>query len=162
MINTLNNIMMKFNWGTGIFLFYGAFVTAILFAVIKSTTYDHSLVIDNYYEEDLQYQKTYDKIQNSQSLSAPLVFHYANEKGVLDFRFPSNIGQPKGEIWLYCPNDKSSDKRLKIKTEERQMLIHTSNLKNGYWKVEVNWEADGKSFLDRFSFYNESSKLSMK
>jgi hypothetical protein len=45
---------MKFNWGTGIAIFYIIFVVSLVFQVFKSRQYDHSLVVDNYYEEDIK------------------------------------------------------------------------------------------------------------
>ena len=57
---------MKINWGTGIAIFYTLFASVLVMVVIKSKQYDHSLVVDNYYEEDLHYQSHFDKLVNSQ------------------------------------------------------------------------------------------------
>ena len=54
---------MKINWGTGIFIFYSLFVGALVFQLVKSFQYDNSLVVENYYEKDLNYQEQYNKIQ---------------------------------------------------------------------------------------------------
>ena len=59
---------MKFNWGTGIFLFYTFFAVTLFFQVYQSTQYDNHLVVDNYYEKDIQYQVQYEKIANSLGL----------------------------------------------------------------------------------------------
>ena len=50
------------NWGTGIAIFYGTFMVIMITFVIKSRSVDHSLVMDNYYEEDINYQSHMDKL----------------------------------------------------------------------------------------------------
>ena len=64
---------MKLNWGTGIAAFYLLFMVVLLSFVIKSRSYDHSLVTTNYYEQDLKYQQQYDKLANTLALDHPLV-----------------------------------------------------------------------------------------
>jgi len=63
---------MKFHWGHGIFLFYVVFVASLVTVVIKSRQFDNSLVTEEYYARDLNYQQEYDRRMNSKSLAEPL------------------------------------------------------------------------------------------
>ena len=63
---------MKINWGTGIAIFFSVFVLSLVYQVYRSTQYDHSLVSDQYYADDLRYQEHYDKLANAQSLEKDL------------------------------------------------------------------------------------------
>ncbi|MBK6949673.1 MAG: FixH family protein [Haliscomenobacter sp.] len=94
---------MKFNWGTGIALFYGTFVLIMVFAVIRSTKQDNSLVSDQYYADDLKYQEHYDKLVNAQSLERDLAVKNNPSLGQVELRFPSALGQVSGEVHFFCP-----------------------------------------------------------
>ena len=49
----------KFHWGYGIALFFTAFVVFILTAVFTSTKENIHLVTEDYYAEELAYQKRF-------------------------------------------------------------------------------------------------------
>lgn len=53
---------IKFNWGTGIVIAMVLFMTFILTFVYKSLTpqYTHDLVSEDYYKDELLYQKEID------------------------------------------------------------------------------------------------------
>ena len=63
---------MKFNWGTGIALVYGAFALIMVGVVIRSRQYDPGLVSKDYYNLDLNYQEHFDKKQNAANLAQAL------------------------------------------------------------------------------------------
>jgi len=48
---------MKFNWGTGIFTFLILFIATLAFVLYKSRQYHNSLVMNNYYELDLEIKR---------------------------------------------------------------------------------------------------------
>jgi hypothetical protein len=48
---------MKLNWGTGIAIFYGLFMVIMITFVVMSRNVDHSLVMEDYYEADINYQE---------------------------------------------------------------------------------------------------------
>ena len=105
---------MKFNWGTGIAMFYSFFVIALVATVIRSTQYDNSLVSDHYYADDLAYQKHYDKLVNSQKLAKDLSIAQNNSKTAVELEFPAEIGQVSGQIHFFCPSDSKQDFRLGV------------------------------------------------
>ncbi|MCK5400025.1 MAG: FixH family protein, partial [Flavobacteriaceae bacterium] len=50
---------MKMNWGTGIVIAFIGFIAFIMFFVITMSTnkkYEHDLVTEDYYKEELEYQ----------------------------------------------------------------------------------------------------------
>lgn len=142
--------MKKFNWGTGIFIFYSVFAASLFYQVYRSTQYDHSLVVENYYEEDINYQSRYDQIQNSRNLEAGLQIQLKKEEKVIALEFPKNKKDISGEILLYRPNNKTLDQHIPIKlNEENKMLIPTNDILYGRWRMEVEWEMEGKSYFDK-------------
>ncbi len=138
---------MKFNWGTGIAAFYGFFVLALVFQVIKSTQYDHSLVSDEYYADDLAYQQHYDKLVNSQQLKEDLSIVRNDSGTAIELKFPAGIEKVRGEIHFFCPSDSGQDFRLPLQLNAAgEQIVSTQGLKSGLWKVKVDWKGDGKAF----------------
>lgn len=141
---------MKINWGTGIFLFYTFFATTLFYQVYKSTQYDHSLVVEDYYAKDLAYQSTFDKLENSMRLETPLQINYQKAINKVILSFPKNMTDLSGDILLYRASDKKSDLHLPIKVNSNnEMDIVMDGLQAGKWKIEVDWKGNQSSFLDR-------------
>lgn len=141
---------MKFNWGTGIFIFYSLFVVTLVFIVWKSTQYDHSLVVEDYYAKDLAYQGRYDQIQNSLRLEEKLEIEYHSKSNQVQISFPDSIGNEFiGNVLFYRPDDKSSDKLLTIYVDaENDMMVDVSTYTRGRWKVKIDWAAQEVEYFD--------------
>ena len=138
---------MKLNWGSGIAIIYSAFVVLMIGMVVYSKGLDHSLVVDNYYEEDLGYQKHIDRVKNTSSLTEDLVIEENEQEKLVLFRFPKEFQQLSGDIWFYRADDKTKDFKLKIEVNEnRSVEVPVQGLAPGLWKVKVDWEGDGESF----------------
>ncbi len=138
---------MKFNWGTGIAIFFSVFVLSLVYQVYRSTQYDHSLVSDQYYADDLRYQEHYDKLVNAQQLKEDLKIEATKASATLELRFPGGFQQLGGEIYFFCPSDKSSDFRIPVAPMgDGVQRIPTEQLRKGLWKVKVDWTADGKPY----------------
>ena len=138
---------MKFNWGTGITIFYSVFVLVLVFAVYRSTQYDHSLVSEHYYADDLAYQQHYNKLVNAQQLEEDLKIWNKIQKAEVELHFPAEFGEVSGEVYFFCPSDQRSDFRLPVQADDGHIQhIPTQGLRPGRWKVKVNWEAEGKEF----------------
>ena len=59
---------MKFNWGTGITIFFLSFVVFMLFMAYKCFQTDFDLVTEDYYAKELVYQETIKKLNNEKNL----------------------------------------------------------------------------------------------
>ena len=141
---------MKINWGTGIFLFYSFFAISLFYQVYKSTQYDHSLVVENYYAKDLAYQTTYNKLQNSLQLSTPLKVTYFEGLQLLEIAFPKEMIDISGTILFYRASNKKEDTTIPIQVGIDNCLnIFTNTLAPGMWKVEIDWASNGVHYLNR-------------
>lgn len=139
---------MHFNWGTGIALFYGTFVSVLLYFVIKSTGQDNSLVSADYYADDLKYQEHYEKLSNAASLGRDLDIRSNHGFSVVEFHFPGELGEASGEILFFCPSDSKSDFRVPVRPDGKSVqVVSSKGLKKGHWKVKVDWQAGGKLYF---------------
>jgi hypothetical protein len=141
----------KFNWGTGIFLFYTVFAGSLFFQVYQSTRYDHSLVVEDYYAQDLDYQNTYEKKQHSLSLAQPVTATLSTGKEWLSIQFPEAIGSVSGEVLLYRPSSRQLDVNMPLIFDPEASLtalIPVGKLTKGRWLAKISWQADGIDYLD--------------
>jgi hypothetical protein len=139
---------MKFSWGTGIFLFYTLFALGLVFQVYKSTQYDHSLVVDDYYEHDIHYQEQYVRKVNAQALSEPVAIRLLPDERQVVIDFPAEVIQPQGTVLLYRPSDKRFDQQIPLVMDRNgQMKIGIEELLVGRWAVRITWAENGKEYF---------------
>ena len=95
---------MKINWGTGIVLAFVAFISFILYFVIRMNTEvkaEHDLVTEDYYKDELGYQKDIDAEQNAKDLSSELKINISDSG--LNIDFPKSQKNEKCHIYDSCP-----------------------------------------------------------
>ena len=139
---------MKFHWGHGIFLFYVIFVAALVTVVIASRQFDNSLVTEEYYARDLNYQQEYDRRMNSSSLTEPLSIMRVN--GEYQLLFPKGKNSDvEGTVLLYRPSSKHDDRLVKLSVGAGgTMQLPTNGLKPGRYQAVVEWSANGIDYFD--------------
>lgn len=141
---------MKINWGTGIVIAFAAFIAFIMYFVINMSTnkkYDHDLVTDDYYQEELLHQQEIDKEINSKSMSQKVTWTKTNEGMVIRFPEDLDYSQIKGKVFLYRPSDKKLDSEIVISISNHEMLIPKTQLLDGRWNLKIDWEYRGKSYM---------------
>ncbi len=149
--NALKKIkIMKLNWGTGIVLAFIGFIAFIMYFVITMMTtekYNTSLVTEDYYKEELEYQNDIDKANNAKNLSTNITWK-RTEKG-LEITFPENLkaNQITGTVFLYRPSNKQVDFETAISLSDHNLLIPDKRLLDGRWNIRVDWQYNGKSYL---------------
>ena len=137
---------MKLNWGTGIAIFYISFMAIMLFMVYRSTFENRDLVMEDYYQKDLEYQSHLDRISNAKKLPVDLKITKEAEQ-YIRFSFPKDLKTIKGTVLFYRPSDKKQDVSLGIKVnQENDFVFPISKLQKGGWRVKVDWEGDDVPF----------------
>ncbi len=138
---------MKLNWGASIAIFYACFMAILLYFVIKTTTYDNSLVLDNYYELDLNYQSRFDKITNQQNLAKAVAVNYQAEKELVELVFPAAMHKSTGTVLFFNPRTKHEDHTQALQLDSTgRMQIPTQHFAAGRWKINIDWEHAKKAY----------------
>lgn len=137
----------SFHWGHGIFVFYVFFVGVVATALIASFSVDHSLVIDDYYAQDLAYQSTYEKIQNNLD-SKNIDISVSKEYVEIDFH---NTGSIKGKVHFYRASNKSQD--FSIPINNSKFKVTRKELLTGKWTLKIEWQQDGISYYKEEIIY---------
>lgn len=139
---------MKFNWGTGIALFYGAFALTMIGVVFASRRHDPGLVSEKYYDLDLNYQARLEQKQNTASLKNNLKINYSPNQATVELQFPVELGAASGKVVFYRPSDGGSDFTVQIEADASgKMTIPVAQVPNGLWRLQVEWQAGGKGYF---------------
>jgi hypothetical protein len=135
----------KFHWGHGIMLFLGIFIVFIMSFVYKTlfvSDYDHVLVSEEYYKDEIGYQKEIDKMNNAAQLKENVKL-VSTIQGI-EVVFPNFLDPKKisGFVDLQRSNDIKLDLNKEIKLDSLTLLIPANQLKKGVYTVKVVWEYD--------------------
>jgi len=142
---------MKINWGTGIVLAFIGFIGFILFFVVRmnmDSRADHDLVTDEYYKEELAYQKEIDAEANAKNLTEPITIEKTS-RGIL-VAFPQTLINQNitGKVSLYRPSNKHLDFNLPISSlSNTPLLIPDERLLDGRWDIKISWRHQDKDYL---------------
>ena len=141
---------MKINWGTGIVLAFIGFISFILYFIITmnvDSKYDHDLVSEDYYGDELKYQNDIDKLKNSKTLDTNI--SYKKTAGGLLIQFPKALDYKEitGNMFLYRTSNKQLDFDTAISLSNSNLLIPDKRLVDGRWNIKIDWQYKGESYL---------------
>jgi len=140
------------HWPLGITLIYVLFVLLLIAFLVFSGFQQVDLVTEDYYDQEIIYQKQINRIDRAQSLSEPVNWVYDKEKGALTVQFPPEFDPIKvrGNILFFRPSDAKQDKLVTLKLSSAgTQLINTKNLMPGYWKIKAFWQ------VEKIEYYKE-------
>lgn len=147
---------MKINWGTGIVIAFGLFMTFILYFVFEvqsNSKYDNDLVVEEYYKHDSHFQEEMARIQNVHDLKNKPSMIYTAEG--LKIAFPNTFENEKikGNVLLYRPSNKKFDFDTEIALTNNALLIPQKKLIKGRWDVHMEWQYNGIKYLSKEVIY---------
>ncbi len=143
---------MKFNWGTGIVIFFIFFAVSMISLVVATTRYPPQLVQKDYYSLDLNYQERLEKKQNTATLTAAPLVHFDATAKKIKVKFPEGMTAQTGTAKCYRSATTREDFLTKIENATT-LEIPTEGLTAGRWHVELDWETtDGKKYFWETAF----------
>lgn len=147
---------LKINWGTSIVIAFALFIAFILYFVIKvqsDSKYDNDLVVEEYYKHDIHYQEEMQRVQNALELkNKPEIIVGKDEVTIVfskDFQ-PSKI---KGNVSFYRASNKKFDFVVPLVVKDSILKISKQLLVPGNWKINMEWQYEGKLYLTKESIY---------
>ena len=140
-------------WPLGItvalLLFAGGLVALIAFAVTSNS----DLVVNDYYEQDLLYQRRIDRHARTEPFAERLRVSHDPALGKILIQLPSEHATlgTAGEIHLYRPSAAGLDRRWPLELNAAGMqILEARDLTPGLWQVKILWTAKGEEYyLDR-------------
>ena len=147
---------IRINWGTGIVIAFGLFMTFILYFVFEvqsNSKYDNDLVVEEYYKHDSHFQEEMARIQNAHDLQQKPTIEYTDQGVKIVFPVKFESDKLKGNVLLYRPSNKKFDFNTPIALTNSSLLIPKTKLIKGRWDVSMEWQYDGKKYLSKEVVY---------
>ncbi len=140
---------MKINWGYKILFVYLIFAGGILSLVYLTSLENRDLVSDNYYEEELAYQKVIDQSEKTAKLSASVAVEKDPINSLLIIKLPPEFSNTNtvGTWNLYFAADRKMDVGGTINTNNGNQQIQIPEGRSGNYTFKLEWEADGQSYF---------------
>ncbi|WP_458629256.1 FixH family protein [Winogradskyella sp. PC D3.3] len=141
---------MKINWGTGIIIAFVCFISFIMYFVITMSTdkkYNHDLVIEDYYGQELQFQADINHEENAKTLKTNVTWKKTNDGILITFPEDLDIQNIEGKVFLYRPSNKQLDFETPISLSNHNLLIPDKRLLDGRWNIKIDWKYNTNSYL---------------
>ena len=143
----LNNKNM--NWGNRIVVAFVLFAAFIGYMVVKAFQEDFDLVAEDYYAQEINYEQKMVKLANAESLGKKV--DSRQEAKNLVFKFPDR--NVSGTVQFYHPSREIFDKTFDITPSEGLQVISKQELIPGNYRININWNADGKDYLQESKIF---------
>jgi hypothetical protein len=137
---------MKISWGHKILFTYLAFVVGIMSLVYLTSLQSRDLVAENYYAEELAYQKIIDQSANTASLSQNIQVEQLSDKIII--HLPGELQDKKsaGKWSLYFAADSKKDINGNFETKTGKTSILLPAKASGLYNMILQWETNGKDY----------------
>jgi nitrogen fixation protein FixH len=109
--------------------------------------YNHDLVVEDYYKQELEFQTDIDKEENAKDLTTNVTWKKTNAGIVITFPENLKIDNIKGKVFLYRPSNKQLDFETSISLSDHNLLIPDNRLLDGRWNIKVDWTYNDKAYL---------------
>ena len=134
------------NFGKGIilaFIFFGIFIGVLVGVCMKQ---EINLTSADYYQQELDYGKKMEAVQNVNLLAELPDFQLAQNKLIVKYQDMQQVED--GTIQVFRPSDRSLDQEFTLTRDTATTRIFPSdNFHEGLYRVRMNWMMDGKSFF---------------
>lgn len=147
---------MKINWGKGIVIAFVLFISFILYFVMKVQTnhkYDNELVVDKYYQKELLLNSQIKREENAQRLTEQVSITTDEASIIVEFPPTFDYSKIKGKVSLYRPSSQKLDFETLVSLSSPRLLIPKSNLADGRWDISIEWNYQGKEYLNKETLY---------
>ena len=147
---------IKINWGTGIVIamvLFMIFILSFVYKTIAIDKYEHHLVSEDYYKDELYYQKEIDKLNNASKLAENITISNS-EKGItISFPQDKDFNKINGTIYFMRRSNIKLDFEKEIKLSDHFIIIPDSLLVSGKWIIKIDWQYNDEEYLLKESWF---------
>lgn len=135
-------------WPVGLVLFLILFGGYIVGFVIFSSTQRMDLVREDYYDQEIRFQKQIDRVRRTNPIMASARVEYDRSGEAVTIRMPAvKPADIDGTVSFYRPSDADLDTSVKLGLDEAgDQTVSVRSLRTGLWKVRVEWKAGGQEY----------------
>ena len=146
--------MIKWNWGTGIFIVIVLFLGACAAFFIYANNIHWSLVEEDYYPKELRHEEVLVKMRNVQKLSEPVLITVSSRDLII--RFPSDFRGTalKGTLTMYRPSDDSKDRTMALNVDSSlSMVVPLAQFTRGKYVLKADWTSAQTGYFKEFDVF---------
>ena len=141
---------IKINWGTAMVIamvLFMAFILQFVYRSIALDKYEHQLVSEDYYKDELYYQQEIDKMNNASKLTQNVKVDRVGEGMLVSFPDEMTFTEITGIVYFQRPSDERLDFQKNISLSNHSMIITDDKLIIGKWKVKIDWKYGEDEYL---------------
>lgn len=141
---------MKFNWGTGIFIFLILFVAGGIGFVIFTLQFDVNLVHKDYYEKGVDYSEQMRIDVRSATFNNAIQINSDNKFLVMNIEESLSAKIDSGHVLLFRPSDSKRDINIQVEKNSSSISFSKNDLIKGRYILIFSWYSDGIKYeIDR-------------
>ena len=147
---------IRINWGTGIviaMLLFIAFILSFVYKTIFVPEYEHHLVSEDYYKDELHYQEEIDKMNNANLLIENVSLRNTDQGIIIHFPEDKDFNKIKGKVNFLRRSNEKLDFERDINLTGSSMLIEDDLLIPGKWEIKVDWQYGDEEYLLKESWF---------
>ena len=146
---------MKFNWGTGIFLFLIIFIGLAVAFMIFAFNQEISLVHKDYYKKGVDYDQEISMEKKSAKYTDLIIIKTDNNNIELIFDESIKNKSTDIEVYFYSPSEQHHDYKIRKDNISNGFVINKSELNKDRYIVNVEWVMDNTKYRIKKEFINK-------
>lgn len=141
---------MKFNWGTGIFLFLALFLAGSAVFIIFASRQQVNLVHKDYYEKGVDYSEQMKVDARSKPFCQSIGINSTNKAMVIEIEQSLASTIDSGTMYMYRPSDKTKDIKVPVIAGLKNIQFQKEDLISGRYILKFTWYTKGVKYeVDR-------------
>lgn len=131
------------NWGVGITIAIAGFMAFILSMVFKANTKQTELYAEDYYEQEINFQKDISARQKGKRYQENIQLEIRNNQVLLVLE-DSTLSITNGTITFYRPDNAKLDKQFNLSLSNQTQAFPLSDFVTGLYQVKLNWDRNNQ------------------
>ena len=136
------------NWGKSIvlvFIVFAGFIGSMVYLMVRQRV---DLVREDYYQDEIAYQKQIDRVARTARLSNEPALIVDSERQEVALNLPANWSA--GKLTFYRPSNGLQDRTIQL--VRNQQAVSTSGLAKGLWRAQLSWSVGDKDYYYEDTF----------
>jgi len=146
---------MKFNWGTGIFLFLVVFIGLAIAFMIFAFNQEISLVHKDYYQKGVDYDQEITIEKKSAKYTSSITLETKDNSIELIFADSIKNSSTNIEVYFYSPSEQHHDYKVKKDNISDGFIIDKSKLTKDRYIVYVTWTINNTNYKIKKEYINK-------
>ena len=142
-------------WPIGITITLLLYISFLVSFLIFARTVPVNLVSEDYYKNGINHQQQIERVKRTKEVYGEIKLNYQLREQRLEIIFPETTFKQaiEGQIHFFRPSDKTLDFSTPLKIDEAgKQALTISDIKNGFWRVNIAWEIGKTEYLSQGVF----------